>query len=139
MTITYNKLVRDRIPEIIQSSGKKCSTEILSDEEYLKLFLDAKKIEGCSEKTLKYYQTTIDSMVSYVGKSVRHILTEDLRLYLTEYQRVHQSSRVTIDNIRRILSSFFSDLNGIFISFRSILIRSLFFLCYDLHEQNLYT
>ena len=72
------------------------------------MFIAAKRIEGCSEKTLKYYQTTIDAMVSSLGKNVRHILTEDLRLYLTEYQRKNQSSRVTIDNIRRILSSFFS-------------------------------
>lgn len=71
-------------------------------------FIAAKRIEGCSEKTLKYYQTTIDAMVSYLGKNVRHILTEDLRVYLTEYQGKRQSSRVTIDNIRRILSSFFS-------------------------------
>ena len=74
----------------------------------IEMFIAAKRIEGCSEKTLKYYQTTIDAMVSSLGKNVRHILTEDLRLYLTEYQRKNQSSRVTIDNIRRILSSFFS-------------------------------
>ena len=72
------------------------------------MFIAAKRIEGCSEKTLKYYQTTIDAMMSSLGKNVRHILTEDLRTYLTEYQSRNQSSRVTIDNIRRILSSFFS-------------------------------
>ena len=72
------------------------------------MFIAAKRIEGCSEKTLKYYQTTIDTMVLSLGKNVRHILTEDLREYLTEYQSRNQSSRVTIDNIRRILSSFFS-------------------------------
>lgn len=71
-------------------------------------FMAAKRIEGCSEKTLKYYRTTIDTMVSSLDKNVRHILTEDLRTYLTEYQSKNQSSRVTIDNIRRILSSFFS-------------------------------
>ncbi len=71
-------------------------------------FIAAKRIEGCSGKTLKYYQTTIDAMVSSLGKNVRHIHTEDLRTYLTEYQWKKQSSRVTIDNIRRILSSFFS-------------------------------
>lgn len=71
-------------------------------------FIAAKRIEGCSEKTLKYYQTTIDAMVVSIGKSVRHIHTEDLRTYLTEYQSKKQSSRVTIDNIRRILSSFYS-------------------------------
>ena len=72
------------------------------------MFIVAKRIEGCSEKTLKYYRTTIDSMVSSLGKNVRHILTEDLRIYLTNYQNRNHSSRVTIDNIRRILSSFFS-------------------------------
>ena len=71
-------------------------------------FISAKRIEGCSEKSLKYYRSTIDSLVSSVDKSVTCILTEDLRLYLTEYQSKRQSSRVTIDNIRRILSSFFS-------------------------------
>ena len=72
------------------------------------MFIAAKRIEGCSEKTLKYYQKTIDAMISSLGKSVRHILTEDLRAYLTEYQSKNQSSKVTIDNIRRILSSFYS-------------------------------
>ena len=71
-------------------------------------FIAAKRIEGCSEKTLKYYKTTIDALVASLGKNVRHIHTEDLRTYLTEYQCKNQSSRVTIDNIRRILSSFFS-------------------------------
>lgn len=71
-------------------------------------FLAAKRIEGCSEKTLKYYQTTINAMISVIDKNVRSIQTEELRTYLTEYQNKKHSSRVTIDNIRRILSSFFS-------------------------------
>ena len=74
----------------------------------LERFLSAKRVEGCSEKTLKYYQSTIETMLEAVGKGIRHILTEDLRSYLTDYQRRKNSSRVTIDNIRRILSSFFS-------------------------------
>ena len=57
---------------------------------------------------MKYYQTTIDAMINAINKSVRHIQTEDLRFYLTQYQKKNQSSRVTIDNIRRILSSFFA-------------------------------
>ena len=72
------------------------------------LFLSAKRIEGCSEKSLKYYQTTIQSMLSAVKKDIKQIETEDIRTYLTDYQRQKQSCRVTIDNIRRILSSFFS-------------------------------
>lgn len=71
-------------------------------------FVSAKRIEGCSEKTLKYYRTTIETMVASTDKGIRHIQTEDLRSYLTDYQSRNQSSRVTIDNIRRILSSFFS-------------------------------
>ena len=76
--------------------------------ELIEKFIAAKRIEGCSEKTLKYYQTTIEAMVDSVAKRVRRIQTEDLRSYLTGYQTKNQSSRVTIDNIRRILSSFFS-------------------------------
>ena len=71
-------------------------------------FVSAKRIEGCSEKTLKYYRTTIETMVASTDKGIRYIQTEDLRSYLTDYQSRNQSSRVTIDNIRRILSSFFS-------------------------------
>lgn len=71
-------------------------------------FIYAKRIEGCSEKTLKYYEATIHSMITVVAKCVRHIQTDDLRAYLTEYQERNGSSKVTIDNIRRILSSFFS-------------------------------
>lgn len=77
-------------------------------ENLVNIFIAAKRIEGCSEKTLKYYQTTIDAMINAINKSVRHIQTEDLRFYLTQYQKKNQSSRVTIDNIRRILSSFFA-------------------------------
>ena len=65
-------------------------------------------MEGCSEKTLTYYKATIEASINEIGKQIRHITTEDLRSYLTEYQRKRHSSRVTIDNIRRILSSFFS-------------------------------
>ena len=88
-------------------SGK--SFEIEDDSQKLiDSFVYAKRIEGCSEKMLKYYRTTIEAMVGAVDKGVRHMQTDDLRAYLTEYQEKHGSSRVTIDNIRRILSSFFS-------------------------------
>lgn len=80
----------------------------ISSQELLQKFLKAKRIEGCSEKTLSYYQKTIDRMLMNTGKEVMHIMTEDLRLYLTNYQQQNNLSRVTIDNVRRILSSFFS-------------------------------
>ena len=88
--------------------GAEVKPEKDDSNDLITMFIAAKRIEGCSEKTLKYYQNTIDAMVTSLEKNVRHILTEDLRIYLTNYQRKHQSSRVTIDNIRRILSSFFS-------------------------------
>lgn len=79
-----------------------------NSRQLIAMFISAKRVEGCSEKTLKYYQTTIDAMVSSLEKGVRHIQTEDLRTYLMSYQSRNDSSRVTIDNIRRILSSFFA-------------------------------
>ena len=79
-----------------------------SEQNYVELFLSAKRIEGCSEKSLKYYKVTIERMLATVDKSVKHIETDDIRRYLTEYQENKKSSKVTIDNIRRILSSFFS-------------------------------
>lgn len=83
------------------------STATIS-ENSVAAFVAAKRIEGCSEKTLAYYQNTIQAMISGIGKAAQQITTEDLRAYLTEYQNEHKISRVTIDNIRRILSSFFS-------------------------------
>lgn len=76
--------------------------------DYIELFVSAKRIEGCSEKTLHYYSQTINSVIEYIGKEIPHITTEDLRLYMTNYQDNRKSSKVTIDNIRRILSSFFA-------------------------------
>ncbi len=84
------------------------TTEIATDTDFVESFLSAKRIEGCSEKSLKYYETTITSLLDELGKDVKHIVTDDIRVYLTEYQARKQSSKVTIDNIRRILSSFFA-------------------------------
>ena len=79
-----------------------------TEQNFIELFLSAKRIEGCSEKSLKYYQATIETMVNDLQKEVKYIVTDDIRRYLTEYQQKKNSSKVTIDNIRRILSSFFS-------------------------------
>ena len=78
------------------------NTEILEE------FLSAKRIEGCSEKSLNYYRKTITAAMDGIGKGIKHITTDDLRAYLTDYQAEKKSSNVTMDNIRRILSSFFS-------------------------------
>lgn len=72
----------------------------------LEVFISAKRIEGCSEKSLKYYDS-IRSMLDGVNKLVREIDTDDLRTYLADYQMERGSGKVTIDNMRRIFSSFF--------------------------------
>lgn len=77
------------------------------NEELLEAFVSAKKIEGCSEKTLAYYQNTIVAMLDEVKKDVRTITTDDLRGYLSNYQKKRNASKVTVDNVRRNLSSFF--------------------------------
>ena len=82
--------------------------ENVSEQNLVDLFLSAKRIEGCSEKSLKYYESTILAMLDALHKEVKQIDTDDIRSYLTEYQARKKSSKVTIDNIRRILSSFFS-------------------------------
>ena len=79
-----------------------------SNEKMLEMFLAAKKIEGCSKKSLDYYQSTITNMLIKVDKNFKHISTNDLRYYLSNYQSKSNVSKVTLDNLRRILSSFFS-------------------------------
>lgn len=71
-------------------------------------FLAAKRVEGCSEKTARYYDSTIRNVLTVINKEITLITTEDLRVYLDDYQQTSGVSRVTIDNIRRILSSFFA-------------------------------
>ena len=76
--------------------------------DYLQLFLDAKKIEGCSARTLQYYRVTISKMLQSIETPVRRISTEEIRHYLVNYQQNGNCGKVTVDNIRRNLSSFFS-------------------------------
>lgn len=76
--------------------------------EYMDMFISAKKIEGCSERTLAYYKSTIEHMLITITKPLRQVQTDDLRTYLAEYQLINNCSKTTIDNIRRNLSSFFS-------------------------------
>ena len=90
--------------------GTESKTE--QDESVLIRLLDtyiaAKRVEGCSEKTLRYYESTIRNMLLTVRKQPKDIATDDLRGYLDSYQRRNNASKVTVDNVRRILSSFFS-------------------------------
>lgn len=120
-----NDIVQEMFPYINNAQGEKLKEVlkykfieygIVTDQrdidtdkqDFVEVFLAAKRVEGCSEKTLKYYKATIDAMLKALDKPVKQIVTEDVRCYLTEYQENKKTSRVTVDNIRRILSSFFS-------------------------------
>ncbi len=89
-------------------SEKSLERQKISNEEYLKMFLDAKSIEGCSERTIQYYRVTIEKMLNKQTNPVRKITTEDMRSYLSDYQKINDCSKVTVDNVRRNISSFFS-------------------------------
>lgn len=89
-------------------SEQDAKKEEISNAEYLQLFLDAKRIEGCSERTIQYYNTTVEKMLHHITAPVRKMTTEEIRKYLVEYQKINNCSKVTVDNIRRNISSFFS-------------------------------
>ena len=93
--------------EITEKTKADC-VEQFSNYKLVQSFIASKRVEGCSEKSLKYYQATILKMLEDINKDIQKIVTDDLRNYLTEYQQKKNSSKITIDNIRRILSSFFS-------------------------------
>lgn len=90
--------------DVIESEKQEKALE----QNFVELFLSAKRVEGCSTKSLTYYKATIDAMFDDLQKDVKEIVTDDIRGYLTKYQEKKKSSNITIDNIRRILSSFFS-------------------------------
>ena len=79
-----------------------------NDMGLLDLFISSKKVEGCSDKTLRYYRVTIAKMLTSINIGVTHITTDVLRGYLANYEQESDCSKANIDNIRRILSSFFS-------------------------------
>lgn len=109
-----NNVQSKRLQEVMQYSltayevKENTNKEKNLEQDFVELFLSAKRIEGCSEKSLKYYKATIVAMLTTLEKDVKYIVTDDIRGYLIEYQEKNNSSKVTIDNIRRILSSFFS-------------------------------
>lgn len=106
LEITLQKVFRrfniDDVSCPLSEQAQQANTKLLN------LFIAAKKIEGCSEKTLNYYSATLLNMLNSVQKNVCTIETDDLRIYLCKYQEDRNPSNVTLDNIRRILSSFFT-------------------------------
>ena len=99
------KLQEVLIKNLSESTAEKTS---ISNDEYLRLFLDAKHMEGCSDRTLKYYRVTIEHMLRKIDTPIRRVTTDEIRSYLVDYQHTNGCSKVTIDNIRRNISSFFS-------------------------------
>ena len=99
-----------KLQEVIlkELSENEVPKEEVPNVEYLKLFLNAKQMEGCSTRTIQYYRVTVEHFINDMQHSVRKINTEQIRDYLVRYQKINNCSKVTIDNIRRNLSSFFS-------------------------------
>lgn len=107
-----NKTQLDELEKVLK---KRLKTVLINEknsdetkEDLLKTFISAKRVEGCSEKSLRYYYSTIKNMLESIDKAEELITTEDLRNYLNEYQQRSSVSKVTMDNVRRILSTFFS-------------------------------
>lgn len=88
--------------------GEYAATQQISNVELMENFLAAKRVEGCSEKTLKYYRATINHLLLKITQHLTEVTTDDLRQYLADYQQGSTCSKANIDNIRRILSSFFA-------------------------------
>lgn len=88
-------------------SDSEPEAKLVSNSEYLSLFLSAKSVEGCSARTIDYYQATIEKMLTKIKTPVRKITTEEMRQYLSDYHQINNCSKVTVDNIRRNISSFF--------------------------------
>lgn len=80
----------------------------ITNEDALKLFVDAKRIEGCSERSIGYYNTTLKALFKSITKNYLVIETEDLRKYLSDYSQNSKASKITVDNVRRVISTFFS-------------------------------
>jgi len=89
---------------VSSKNGEECG----GNSELIGSFLSAKRVEGCSDKSMHYYRSTLNNTIKKIGKRIRHITTDDLRSYLNDYQQTSGATKVTVDNIRRILSSFFS-------------------------------
>lgn len=99
-----------KLQEVLLRNLNESSTQVtsISNQEYMQLFLDAKRIEGCSDRTLQYYRVTIEKLLGRIEDPIRKISTEQIRTYLSEYQQINNCSKVTVDNVRRNISSFFS-------------------------------
>ena len=113
--LTENQL--DMLTDVTRKALSECEITPKATEEeqrnkenveLLGAFISSKKVEGCSDKTIHYYKSSIEKLIATVKKNVCDIATNDIRCYLAEQQEQRGLSKVTIDNLRRIYSSFFS-------------------------------
>lgn len=103
---TLRKILDDF--DIVECETEMTVKESKENSALLINFLASKHIEGCSERTILYYRSTIEKMLETINKRVEYITTDDLRKYLTDYKNSSNASKTTVDNVRRVLSSFFS-------------------------------
>ncbi len=98
-----------RLQEVLikSSEDKENPPQTVDNYEYLNMFINAKRIEGCSARTLTYYENSVKRMLSMIDVPVRKVTTDQIRDYLANYQRRNDCSKTTVDNIRRNISSFF--------------------------------
>lgn len=98
----------EKIEFVIKTDELKHKQEIDENIKMIESFISSKQVEGCSNRTISYYKENIDKFVESFDKSIKEISTDDIRNYLSNYKDNNCCSSTTIDNIRRILSSFFS-------------------------------
>lgn len=117
MSGVLNNAQRQKLSEVLEHCFFNVDVVALSDENLIQSksnqilkeeFLSAKQVEGCSERSVSYYSSTLDNLIKTLEKPFNQMETEDLRVYLSDYQKRNDASKQTIDNIRRILSSFFT-------------------------------
>lgn len=117
MSCVLNNAQRQKLSEVLEhcffnvdviALGNENLIQSKSNQTLKEEFLSAKKVEGCSERSVNYYSSTLDNLIKSLEKPFNQIETEDLRVYLSEYPKKNDASKQTIDNIRRILSSFFT-------------------------------
>lgn len=106
MTDVIDNIQMMQLKKVLESFSDNGNKE--TSEELISRFISTKKLEGRSERTLLYYNSTIEKMMKCINKDVRAISTDDIRNYLAFYEQNSNASKTSIDNIRRNLSSFFN-------------------------------
>lgn len=119
MAVLLTEYQLEKLKETLQANLEKIEMSVITDEiekqkqiesneNYINSFISAKEVEGCSVRTIKYYKEIIERLVNKLDKPIQEITTEEIRIYLSEYKEINNCNTTTIDNLRRVLSSFFS-------------------------------